>query len=228
MVPNWLMKRSDISPGAKLAYGRLAQFEGRTGTAKAKQSTIGTELGVSERQVRDYVNELIAARLIVIERIGKVNRYFFLEHSWMVMRDPENQTCRKESAGDEPNSQMGKSSDHRKDGSGEHRKESSGEYRRDSSAKKRVVLEESSETSQKTARSTSSALSSQPRSSSQVVSFFLELNPSEGMERAAQVAARFIKINTKNGNEWSRLRNWKAAARGFNNRVRATGLSCDY
>src|SRR5688572_3926181 len=50
-IPNWLM-RQKISPGAKLAYARLAQYAGKDGQCYPSQKDLADELGVGERMAR--------------------------------------------------------------------------------------------------------------------------------------------------------------------------------
>ena len=45
-LPNGLLERTDLSPGAKLAYARLCQFAGRDGAAYPSIATLGREIGV--------------------------------------------------------------------------------------------------------------------------------------------------------------------------------------
>ena len=84
-VPNWLMERQEISPGAKLCFARLAQYAGKNGRAFPAQETLAAALGVTVRQVQRYIAELIKAGLIETrqERKGTPNHYVFLEHEWM-------------------------------------------------------------------------------------------------------------------------------------------------
>jgi len=85
LVPNWIMRRKELSHGAKLLYGRLAQFAGKDGRANPGQRLLATELCVSERMVRKYVHELTSNNLIEVVRSGKTesNRYQFKKHEWM-------------------------------------------------------------------------------------------------------------------------------------------------
>jgi DNA-binding transcriptional MocR family regulator len=57
-----------------------------------KQETLGEELGVSSRTVREYLGELEAHALIESQQPGlqKSNRYRFLDHPWMTS-DPDRQ-----------------------------------------------------------------------------------------------------------------------------------------
>src|ERR1035437_5480160 len=68
MIPNWLQRRTEVSQGAKLAYARLAQHAGEKGRCFPRQRTLATELGVSERTVREYLRELVEFKLIESEQ----------------------------------------------------------------------------------------------------------------------------------------------------------------
>lgn len=85
LVPNWLLERTEVSQGAKLAYARLSQHAGKNGVAWPKRETLAAELGVTPRQIDRYLKELETHRLVEIERLGltKANRYRFRMHEWM-------------------------------------------------------------------------------------------------------------------------------------------------
>lgn len=84
-IPNWLLMRPDVSPGAKLCYARLMQYAGRNGECFPRQDVLADELGVHKRQVQRYVVELTEAKLIQVMQPGlqKPNTYLFLCHAWM-------------------------------------------------------------------------------------------------------------------------------------------------
>jgi hypothetical protein len=84
MVPNWLQSRTEVSQGAKLAYGRLAQYAGKNGACYPKQKTLAVELGVTERTANEYIRELVEFGLVdkVRPGLGRPNQYFFLDHHW--------------------------------------------------------------------------------------------------------------------------------------------------
>lgn len=84
-VPEWLACRNEISPGAKLCYGRLCRYAGKNGQCFPKQKTLAKALGCSPRQVARYLKELKKWKLIETTRLGKrcSNRYFFVSHEWM-------------------------------------------------------------------------------------------------------------------------------------------------
>lgn len=85
MTPNWLLCRKEVSHAAKLCYARLSQYAGKNGHCFPKQSTLAEELGVSERQLRDYIRELISLDLLESTQhgIGASNSYLFLDHPWI-------------------------------------------------------------------------------------------------------------------------------------------------
>lgn len=84
-IPNWLLRRGEISPGAKLCYARLAQFAGKDGECFPAQATLASEIGSGERQIRRYLSELEEEELIHSIHVGlnQPNRYRFLWHPWM-------------------------------------------------------------------------------------------------------------------------------------------------
>lgn len=84
-IPNWLLKRPEVSHGAKLCYGRLIQYSGKHGQCFPSQGLLAEELGVLEQQARRYVKELKDLGLLRIIQHGlqKPNGYLFLCHDWM-------------------------------------------------------------------------------------------------------------------------------------------------
>jgi Helix-turn-helix domain len=83
-VPNWLLQRKELCQGAKLYYARLAQYAGEDGHAYPSQRALAAELGVSPRQVRKYVTELLQFKLLATRQYGlaQTNAYLFLWHEW--------------------------------------------------------------------------------------------------------------------------------------------------
>lgn len=83
-VPNWIMVRKELSPGAKLHYGRLRQYQGKHISGWPKLETLAKEEGCSVRQIQNYNKELIKFKLIQTTRRGlsKSNLYVLLDHEW--------------------------------------------------------------------------------------------------------------------------------------------------
>jgi hypothetical protein len=71
-----------LSQGAKLAYGRLMRYAGKDGDCFPSEATLGTALGVSEKQARNYIRALTLERLIAKRQRGlrQTNVYKFLWH----------------------------------------------------------------------------------------------------------------------------------------------------
>lgn len=84
-IPNWLLRRSEVSGPAKLAYARLAQYAGKNGRAYPKMEELALELGIVERSLRRHLTELEDAGLIETKQrgMGAPNDYYFLRHPWM-------------------------------------------------------------------------------------------------------------------------------------------------
>jgi len=84
-LPQWLLERRELSPGAKLVYARLARYAGKRGVAYPRQSVLAAEIGLRERQVRTYLAELRDCGLVAALKgsRGKPSRYYFLAHLWI-------------------------------------------------------------------------------------------------------------------------------------------------
>lgn len=89
-LPDWLMERPEVSPGAKVAYARLSQFAGPEGRAFPKMRTLAAAIGVKERQAKRYCAELKQHALIETEDHRSEclpNSFWFLRHEWMGPED---------------------------------------------------------------------------------------------------------------------------------------------
>ncbi|TVL95487.1 MAG: hypothetical protein CV087_24315 [Candidatus Brocadia sp. WS118] len=87
-IPDWLERRTEITPGAKLVYGRLARFAGKDGKCNPPLELMAECLGTNPRQIIRHIKELTNANLIESKRNGrgKPNDYFFIYHDWMTFR----------------------------------------------------------------------------------------------------------------------------------------------
>lgn len=86
-IPEWLMRSSAVSSGAKLTYARLCRYAGKDGAfANPRLEELAEEIAVSKRSVQNYLAELEEAGLIEAEQVGlnQPNRYYFL---WSSMID---------------------------------------------------------------------------------------------------------------------------------------------
>lgn len=87
-IPCWLIQVpiQKISHGAKLLYGRLAQWSREDGTVYRSKNDLKEELGVSHRTLGDLIKELKDIGLIdTVQPIkGGISHYIFYDHEWMV------------------------------------------------------------------------------------------------------------------------------------------------
>jgi biotin operon repressor len=76
-VPNFVLKSTAISPGAKLAYSMLLHYAWQNDYCFPGQDRLATDMGVAKRSVVTYMQELEAAGFVVVERRGqgKSNMY---------------------------------------------------------------------------------------------------------------------------------------------------------
>lgn len=77
MVPNHVLVSGKISPGAKLCFAMLLRYAWQNGFCFPGQARLALDMGVSDRSVRTYLQELSALELITIRQrgLGKPNLY---------------------------------------------------------------------------------------------------------------------------------------------------------
>jgi hypothetical protein len=69
-IPNLVLRRSDLQPGAKLTYMVLLSYAWQQDHAYPGQDRLAVDMGVSERSVRTYLKELQDSGLVTIRRRG--------------------------------------------------------------------------------------------------------------------------------------------------------------
>jgi len=76
-VPNFILTKTDISVGAKLAYAMLLKYAWGEQACFPGQVTLAKDMGAGERTVRTYLKELEATNLLEIKQrgLGKTNLY---------------------------------------------------------------------------------------------------------------------------------------------------------
>jgi hypothetical protein len=76
-VPNFILTKSDISVGAKLAYAMLLKYAWGDDACFPGQAKLAQDMGSGERSVRRYLEELEKASLLeIVQRgLGKTNLY---------------------------------------------------------------------------------------------------------------------------------------------------------
>src|SRR5260370_23406264 len=76
-VPNHALVSNRLSPGAKLAYAMLLKYAWQNDYCFPGQERLARDMGVTDRSVRTYLQELHAQKFIVIKQrgLGKPNLY---------------------------------------------------------------------------------------------------------------------------------------------------------
>src|ERR1700736_1389578 len=69
-VPNFILTKSDISVGAKLAYAMLLKYAWGDDACFPGQTKLAQDMGSGERSVRRYLEELEKASLLEIVQRG--------------------------------------------------------------------------------------------------------------------------------------------------------------
>lgn len=69
-IPNLVLRRSDLQPGAKLTYMVLLSYAWQKDQAYPGQERLAADMGVSERSVITYLKQLQETGLITIRRRG--------------------------------------------------------------------------------------------------------------------------------------------------------------
>ncbi len=77
-IPNAILRREDLSPGAKLTYMGLLSYAWQKGSCFPGQEKLAEDLGISRRSVVTYLQQLQQAKLLSIKRrgLGQTNIYF--------------------------------------------------------------------------------------------------------------------------------------------------------
>ena len=86
LIPNWLLRRKELSGGAKLVYARLLQYCNHEGRAFPKLDSLASETGCSLSGVKNSIAALVEYKLIAVEEhrgSHESSDYYFLWHSWM-------------------------------------------------------------------------------------------------------------------------------------------------
>jgi DNA-binding transcriptional ArsR family regulator len=86
LIPDSLSWRPNISPGAKLLYGKYSEYEGKESVSRQSVSELALDLGVSKRSIKYWTAELVKLGLIeVVLRRGQhcPSVIHFLDHPWL-------------------------------------------------------------------------------------------------------------------------------------------------
>ena len=76
-IPNGVLRREGLSAGAKLAYMGLLSYAWQEGSCFPGQARLAQDLGIGQRSVIRYLQELQAIGLLKVQRrgLGKTNIY---------------------------------------------------------------------------------------------------------------------------------------------------------
>jgi len=76
-VPNFILKNSRLSLGAKVTYAMFLSYAWHNDSCFPGQEKLAADMGMSRSRVAEFVSELKAASLIAIRRrgLGKTNIY---------------------------------------------------------------------------------------------------------------------------------------------------------
>ena len=71
MVPNHVLVSEKISPGAKLAYAMLLKYAWQNDYCFPGQERLAKDMGVTDRSVRTYLQELEGEKFVGIKQRGQ-------------------------------------------------------------------------------------------------------------------------------------------------------------
>lgn len=76
-VPNHVLVSSKLSPGAKLTYAMLLKYAWQNDYCFPGQERLAKDMGVTDRSVRTYLQELATKQFVAIKQrgLGKPNLY---------------------------------------------------------------------------------------------------------------------------------------------------------
>jgi len=83
-TPNELTAYPDLSPSAKLLWGKLAQYAGKDGRAYPSIARLAADIGLKERQTQNVLAELKKKGFIESVKGARSNSYYFLLHPCLV------------------------------------------------------------------------------------------------------------------------------------------------
>ena len=79
-VPNFLLKKSSLSPGAKLTYVMLLKYAWEKDSCFPGQARLAQDMGVSPRHAHSCIKELEQAKLISVKRRGQGSTNIYTLH----------------------------------------------------------------------------------------------------------------------------------------------------
>ena len=76
-IPNFILKNAKLSMGARIAYAVLLSYAWNNNCVFPGQETMSSDMGVDERTLRRYLDELKKSGLVEVTQrgLGKTNLY---------------------------------------------------------------------------------------------------------------------------------------------------------
>ncbi len=71
MVPNHVLESKKVSPGAKLVYAMLLKYAWQKDSCFPGQERLAKDMGVTDRSVRTYIQELTKCDFLSVKRRGQ-------------------------------------------------------------------------------------------------------------------------------------------------------------
>jgi hypothetical protein len=101
-IPEALVRSNLVSPGAKMAYGRLARYASQNGQCFPAVNTLAQEIGIGERQAQKYLCELEKTKLIRRRTrfTGRAQASNFIEFLWHPLFEDQVNDCSGEGVND--------------------------------------------------------------------------------------------------------------------------------
>jgi len=81
-LPNWILKKRGLSPGAKLLYALLLSYAWQSDHCWPGQAQLAADLEVTDRTVRTWLTELQAHDLLTVERRGLTQTNVYWIEPW--------------------------------------------------------------------------------------------------------------------------------------------------
>lgn len=94
-IPNQVLRRADLPPGAKLTYMVLLSYAWQKDSCYPGQDRLAADMGVSERSVVTYLKQLQKARLVTVRRRGLGLTNVYVLHRISGSADPASQRSEK-------------------------------------------------------------------------------------------------------------------------------------
>ncbi len=87
-VPNFILKNSTLSMGAKVAYAMFLSYAWNNDSCFPGQERLASDMGMSRSRVTEFVGELEKAGLVTIQRRGQGKTNIYTIHFQVKQKEP--------------------------------------------------------------------------------------------------------------------------------------------